>query len=92
MKFEMKSKNSKKNLRTDWDRLKKMSDKDIDFSDIPPLKADFFKNAKLRIPKAKPLISIRLDADILEWIKAQGPGYQTKINAILRLYMETNQK
>jgi uncharacterized protein (DUF4415 family) len=37
-------------------------------------------------PKAS--ISLRLDADILEWLKSQGPGYQTRINAILRAYKE----
>jgi uncharacterized protein (DUF4415 family) len=40
------------------------------------------------MPKAKPLISIRIDDDILEWFKAQGPGYQTRINAVLRMYKE----
>jgi len=37
-------------------------------------------------PKAS--ISLRLDADVLEWLKSQGPGYQTRINAILRAYKE----
>jgi len=37
---------------------------------------------------AKAAISLRVDADVLEWFKAQGPGYQTRINAILRAYKE----
>jgi len=37
-------------------------------------------------PKAS--VSLRLDADVLEWLKSQGPGYQTRINAILRAYKE----
>ena len=37
---------------------------------------------------AKASISLRLDADVLEWLKSQGPGYQTRINAILRAYKE----
>lgn len=65
-----------------------MSDKDIDYSDIPPVDEHFFKTGKLRMPKAKPLISIRIDDDILEWFKSQGPGYQTRINAVLRMYKE----
>jgi uncharacterized protein (DUF4415 family) len=39
-------------------------------------------------PKAS--ISLRLDADVLEWLKAQGPGYQTRINAILRAFKEAS--
>ena len=86
--INMSVKDSKKKSRTDWDRLEAMSDEDIDYSDIPPMDQRFFKTGKLRMPKAKPLISIRIDDDILEWFKAQGPGYQTRINAVLRMYKE----
>ncbi len=84
----MKAKNSKKKLKTDWGKLENMSDQDIDYSDIPPLDKDFFKKGKLRLPKSKPLISIRIDPDVLEWFKSQGTGYQTRMNAVLRMYME----
>ena len=84
----MKAKNSKKKLKTDWDKLEKMSDEDIDYSDIPPLENEFFKKGKLRLPKSKPLISIRIDPDVLEWFKDQGAGYQTRMNAVLRMYMD----
>ncbi len=69
-----------------------MSDTDIDYSDIPLLDSEFFKKGKLRLPKTKPLISIRLDSDILEWFKSQGAGYQTRMNAVLRMYMEAHNK
>ncbi len=88
----MKAKASKEKLTTNWDKLKKMSEQDIDYSDIPPLDGDFFKKGKLRMPKTKPLISIRLDSDILEWFKSQGTGYQTRMNAVLRMYMEAHNK
>jgi uncharacterized protein (DUF4415 family) len=65
-----------------------MSDGDIDTSGIPPLDESFFREAELRIPKAKPVITIRLDPDVLDWFKAQGKGYQTRINAVLRMFME----
>lgn len=84
----MNAKNSKKKSGTDWDRLEAMPDEDIDYSDIPPVDENFFKTGKLRMPKTKPLISIRIDDDVLEWFKAQGPGYQTRINAVLRMYKE----
>jgi uncharacterized protein (DUF4415 family) len=67
-----------------------MSDKNIDYTDIPPVDENFFKTGKLRLPKAKPLISIRIDEDVLEWFKAQGPGYQTRINAVLRMYKDAH--
>ncbi len=85
----MKTKLSQKKSRTDWDKLADMPDTDIDYSDIPPLDEDFIKKGKLRLPKAKPLISIRIDPDVLEWFKSQGIGYQTRMNAVLRMYMET---
>lgn len=87
----MKEKDLKGKSKTDWDRLKKMSDDEIDFSEVPKLKEGFFKKAKLRMPKAKPLISIRVDHDVLSWFKAQGEGYQTRMNAVLRMYMESQE-
>lgn len=77
-----------KHSKTDWARLETMTDEEIDTSDIPPLDNDCFAKGELRLPKQKPMISIRVDADVLEWFKAQGPGYQTRINAVLRLYMD----
>jgi len=77
-----------KSSKTDWDRLAKMEDHEIDTSDIPELGDDFFQNAELRVPVKKP-VTLRLDADVLEWFKAGGKGYQTRINQLLRKYMET---
>ncbi len=76
--------------RTDWKRLEKMSDKDIDFCDIPELDASFFRSAKIRMPRTKKAVSIRLDQDVLDWYKKQGQGYQTLMNAILRTYMQSH--
>ncbi|MCP5098276.1 MAG: BrnA antitoxin family protein [Chloroflexi bacterium] len=73
---------------TDWERVDALTDEDIDTTDIPPLKEDFFANATLRMPTPKQTITIRLDADVLEWFKQQGKGYQTRINAVLRMYKD----
>jgi len=64
--------------------LKRMKDRDIDLSDIPEIK-DWSKAVvgKFYRPIKKPL-TIRLDADVLAWVKADGKGYQTRINSILR--------
>jgi uncharacterized protein (DUF4415 family) len=77
---------------TDWERLRHLSDADNHAAvapdpDIIPTDEDFWKNAKVVLPQRKPTITIRLDADVLEWLKNQGKGYQTRINAILRSYM-----
>ena len=84
----MRGNDTKKKSGTDWKRLRNIKDKDIDVSDIPPLDDAFFKNATLRMPENKRAVSLRLDADVLDWFKHQGRGYQTKINAVLRLYMQ----
>jgi uncharacterized protein (DUF4415 family) len=76
--------------RTDWNRVDAMTDTDIDTSDIAPLGTDFFKNAAVVMPPAKKHVSIRLDADVLDWMKAQGKGYQSRINAVLRAYYEAH--
>lgn len=76
--------------QTDWKRLDAMTDDDINCSDIDELDAEFFKNAEVVMPPEKKHVSIRLDADMLEWMKAQGKGYQSRINAILRSYYEAH--
>ena len=80
-----------KKSETDWKRLGAMSDRDIDFSDIPELDEAFFEEAEWRPPTKQP-VTIRLDADVLEWFRKQGPGYQTRINRLLRRYMEVSQQ
>jgi uncharacterized protein (DUF4415 family) len=67
-----------------------MTDGDIDLSDIPELDESFFKNAVLRLPVPKASITLRLDRDVLDWFRAQGRGYQTRINAILKAYKEAH--
>lgn len=59
----------------------------VDTSDIPPTTPEQWATARLVVP-AKKQISIRLDEDVLAWFKAQEGAYQTRINAVLRTYME----
>lgn len=66
--------------------LSEMPDETIDYSDIPPLTDEFWKNA-VRNPFYKPTkthASVRLDSDVVVWLKSKGRGYQTRMNAILR--------
>ncbi|MGO8813699.1 MAG: BrnA antitoxin family protein [Terriglobia bacterium] len=79
---------NKKSIKSDLARIDRMRDADIDYSDIPPLDRTFLKKAATPWPPAKRQLTIRLDADVLDWLKAQGKGYQTRINRILRIAME----
>lgn len=65
--------------RQELEALRQMRDSEIDYSDIPATP----KDAKLYRP-VKKSTTIRLDADILLWLKSKGKGYQTRINQILR--------
>jgi len=74
--------------KTDFTRLRQMRDVDIDDSDIPRLDRSFWKRAKLTLPEPKDRLTIRVDHDVVEWLKRAGSGYQTRINAILLSYMK----
>jgi len=88
----MSEKSLSKKSKTDWNKVDRLTDSEIDTTDIPPLNSAFFKNAKLHMPTRKKSITVRLDSDLLEWYRGQGKGYQTKINAILRTYMDAHTK
>jgi uncharacterized protein (DUF4415 family) len=70
--------------------LKNMKDEDIDFSDIPELRGDEKFNVGKFYRPVKKSLTIRVDADVLAWVKAQGKGYQTRINRYLREKMRTS--
>ena len=69
-----------------------MKDEDIDLSDIPEISPEMFARGIIR-RGLKPVVrkkqlTLRMDSDVIEWFKRQGRGYQTKINSLLRAYME----
>jgi uncharacterized protein (DUF4415 family) len=71
------------------ERLAARPDSEIDFSEIPPLKESFWKNA-VRNPFYRPVkqqLTVRLDADVVAWLRRQGKGYQTRLNGLLRKAM-----
>jgi uncharacterized protein (DUF4415 family) len=81
---------------TDYDRLDAMTDDDIARAvaadpDATPLDIDWDK-ATIVIPPGKDIITLRLDRDILEWLRAQGKGYQTLINQVLRAFYDAQIK
>lgn len=77
---------------TDWETLRRMDDAEIHAGimadpDAQPTDEAFWKKAKLVLPKPKQTVTMRLDEDLLQWFRQQS-GYQTRINAILRAYMD----
>jgi uncharacterized protein (DUF4415 family) len=83
---------SKKPSKTDWARVDATKDSEIDYSEIPELDKEFFRKAVLRMPEPKTTVTIRLDREVLNWFKREGRGYQTRINALLRAYMEAQRQ
>ena len=83
---------SRRKGRTDLKRLAAMTEEEIDAAarsdpDGQPTDAAFWKDAVLLGSGTKDLLSLRIDNDIVKWFKSQGPGYQTRMNAVLRGYM-----
>ena len=90
----MSKKNISKKYGTDIVALKRMKDEDIDYSEIPPATPEFWANGIVR-RGLKPVlrkkqVTLRIDNDVLEFFKGEGEGYQTKINQLLRSYMDAS--
>ena len=88
----MNKKNTLEKLGTDIERLRNMTDDDIDFSDIPPMTEEMWKNGVVRrgsqiIPR-KDQDNVPIDKDIIEFFKHESPIYPAAINRLLREYME----
>ena len=85
---------SKTESKSDWRRLRSMNDEEvhaaiIDDPDAKPTDEAFWKEARVVMPRRKETVTMRLDADLLEWFRSER-GYQTRINAILRAYMKAH--
>ena len=89
--------------QTDWARVEAMTDAEVTANaladpDNPPLGDDFFEKARRvrlddLLPETKERVSIRLDRDVLAWFRARRKkGYQTAINAVLRAFMESQER
>ena len=88
----MSVKNLKKPSETDWARIDRMTDEEIDTSDSPPLDEAFFATAQWRMPEKKTVVTLSVDDDVLKWFEAQGAEFQHRINAALRIYAEAHQE
>ena len=90
----MKKAATSKKSRTEWKRVDALKDDDIDLSDVPEVSPEMFARAIVRrglkpVPR-KAQLTLRVDSDVLNWFRKQGQGYQTKINALLRAYMDAH--
>lgn len=82
--------------KTDWARVEAQTDEELEaaLADDPDWvgwEVDWSK-AVLVVPRVKRAISIRLDSDIIDFFKQEGPGYQSRMNEVLRYYMENRKK
>ncbi|ETW93280.1 MAG: hypothetical protein ETSY1_39900 [Candidatus Entotheonella factor] len=83
--------------QTDWQQVDARSEAEIEEAarsdpDAQPTEAEFWEHAALRMPEPKQLITLHVDREVLDWYKHQGKGYQARMNAVLRAYMETHQQ
>jgi uncharacterized protein (DUF4415 family) len=80
---------------SDWRRIDAQTDGDIrrailtDTDAAPEVSAAWFKSARVVMPEPKQAVSLRLDREVMDWFKRQGRGYQTRINAVLRAYVNS---
>lgn len=83
--------------RTDWERLAAMRDDEIEAMAVsdpenPAMEAGDWAEAVVGLPPDKVPVNARFDSDVVAWFKAQGRGYQTRMNAVLRRYMDAQKK
>jgi uncharacterized protein (DUF4415 family) len=80
--------------RTDWARLRPGGSPATPASEHPEADLRHIVRGVVRrgleLQPAKAAVSLRVDQDVLEWFKAQGPGYQTRINAVLRAFRDAS--
>ena len=79
--------------RTDWARVDALTEAELEASIDRAEEGEVdWVSADVELPKPKQLFTMRYDPEILAWFKAQGPGYQSKINAVLKRYVQTHTK
>ena len=91
------SRDAPRKIRSDLEKLRKLTDEEIEASiandpDWQEFKDIDWSKAVLVIPPKKKAISIRIDEDVLDYFKKEGSGYQRRINAVLRSYMQQKRK
>lgn len=81
--------------KTDWRRLKTMSQAEVERladEEEGPLPAGWEHTVEIGVPEPKQAVHIRLDRNVVRWFKRHGPGYQTRINAVLKAFVAARQR
>ncbi|ATQ68572.1 MULTISPECIES: BrnA antitoxin family protein [Methylosinus] len=92
---EVRAMRARGETHTDWERVRAMSQSEADRlaqEEEGPLPDGWESSVEIGLPKRKQGVHIRLDSDVLEWFKARGPGYQTRINAVLRSFVRARER
>jgi uncharacterized protein (DUF4415 family) len=75
--------------QTDWERVRNMTEEELEASIDLEEEGEFdWDNVHVGIPPAKKQLTVRFDEDVIAWFRAQGAGYQTRMNQVLRNYVE----
>ncbi len=91
------AKRARRRGRTNWARFDAIGERALTAAarsdpDAQPTDAKFWKSAKLVMPERKEPITMRIDREVLDWFRARGRRYQTRMNAVLRAYMQAREK
>ena len=86
--------------QTDWERVAAMTDAEVEAAaqadtEATPANDEFWRTTRVRMPEprsAKRHQGMRLDAEVIDWFKGQGPGWQTRMNAVLKSYVEAHKR
>jgi uncharacterized protein (DUF4415 family) len=92
---EIKAMQERGESRSDWAAADALTAADVERlaeEDDGPLPDGWETTVVIGIPAAKQAVNLRLDRDVLGWFKSHGPGYQTRINAVLRAFMAARQR
>ena len=79
--------------QTDWARVDALTEEELEASIDHEEEGEFdWSTVQVGIPGPKRQLTVRFDADVIDWFKAQGTGYQTRMNAVLRSYVEAQKR
>ncbi len=79
--------------RTNVERVKALTEDELEASiDVEEEGVPLWDTAAVHVPEPKQQLTVRFDGDIIDWFKAQGPGYQTRMNAVLRSFVDAKKR
>jgi len=91
IKHTLDPKNPPKTPKADLKRFDAIRDEDIDYSDIPELDAEFWANAEIKTPAQKPVVTMRVDEETIDYFKGSDPkGYTARMAAVLKAYVRAH--